>query len=281
MIFRFFKKMSLIVLLGISLFLAFHEETERWAKTWDLALDVRAALLVFVTPILVLLLFKKESLSLVHFFRRLRQLLNQNNEKLTQSLQAQTQSLASQPGQYSYAQVTQWVEKQEDQFMKFAGDLFISRYTPQEMLQLLTIRAQAEDLQLQNLCSATSFLAKMAPFFGMLATVIGMIHLMQNMEDFSKISESMGLAMQGTLYGLISFTLIYAPIQKFLIGTREEFAQRNEIITRWFLLINQKSEAAYIQEEMRASLALSQSFSGINLGDTGTNNPNNPRSSQS
>ena len=35
------------------------------------------------------------------------------------------------------------------------------------------------------------FLAKMAPYFGMLATVIGMISLLKNMQDFSKISSSM------------------------------------------------------------------------------------------
>lgn len=259
------KRLVFLALLALALWVAFAEDAEKWAAQIGLDIDIRAAVLVFCTPVLVLGLFQKEKISIVELLRRSFQLFKQSNEVLTEELKKQ--ALVGQ-GQFGYSQMIQWIEKQSDSFVQFAGSLFVSRYSPKEMAKILAVRAKAEDAHWQAICSASAFLSKMAPFFGMLATVIGMIHLMKEMDDFSKVSESMGLAMQGTLYGLISFSLLYAPMQKYLTGIREQIAQRNEVITRWFLLMSQQTEATYIQEEMRAVELLKRGNSApVNAGE--------------
>src|SRR6185437_8285523 len=94
-------------------------------------------------------------------------------------------------GQFGFSHTLKMAENHPDALVKYAGDLYSAKFTAEEMEDLLVRRIQAEDNQWQNLCSAFGFLAKMAPYFGMLAPVIGMVKLLENLTDFTKISGSM------------------------------------------------------------------------------------------
>ncbi|HEQ72664.1 MAG TPA: motility protein A, partial [Spirochaetia bacterium] len=54
---------------------------------------------------------------------------------------------------------------------------------------------------------------KLAPAFGMIGTLIGLIFIMQNIEDKSAIGPGMGTALITTLYGAILAYLIFGPIR--------------------------------------------------------------------
>lgn len=218
-------------------------------------IDLRAALLVFFAPLLVLAVFQKDSLDWRSALARMKELKEAPLESIRYELADHTDSAV---GNYSTAQLVKLSDSHSDSFVKYAGGLVVSKYKPEEMKRLLSQRIEAEDQHWQKAINLFGFLAKMAPYFGMLATVIGMVRLLEHMEDFTKISGSMALAMQGTLYGLISFTLLYSPAQKYFMGLRDQVLKRNELVARWFLLVAQKSDPAMIREELQA-----QSF---NLG---------------
>lgn len=217
------------------------------AEELNAVVDVRALLLVFVAPLFLLVVFAKESLGIRGLIRRARELFVCDTPALRRTL-----SEAGASGSYSAASVLKLTESHSDSFVRYAGNLFSCRYEPAQLAQLLRRRISAEDAKWAAALEAFRFLAKMAPYFGMLATVIGMVNLLGNLNDFSRISVDMALAMKGTLYGLISFVLIYSPLQKLIQGYRIEVYKRNDMVARWILLVAERAEASYVRAELRA-----------------------------
>ena len=218
-------------------------------------LDLRAVSLVFLAPIALVFVFGKGRIAGENLVTRLRSLLRSARlgpEALRAELEAETEAVT---GVYGSGRLVRLSETHPEPFVRYATGLLASRYTGAELAPLLVRKIEAEDRQWQGLRDLAGFLAKMAPYFGMLATVIGMIRLLENLNDFSKISGSMALAMQGTLYGLVSFTLIYAPMQRFLQGAREQVFLRNELVARWVTLLAARTEPALIREELRSRFA--------------------------
>lgn len=217
-------------------------------SSFDGFLDLRAALLVFLAPIFLLIVFGKQRIRLRSLIGRMSQLRKLDNRQLIDELVRQTAAARSQSG---FLHTVRFSEGHSDPMVRYAGDLYGGRFNAEELSRLLVQKIQTEDAEWQDLSSALGFLTKMAPYFGMLATVIGMIKLLQNMNDFTKISGNIALAMEGTLYGLLSFTLLYSPLQRFVSGCREEILKRNELIARWFVLVNQQADPAYIERELQ------------------------------
>lgn len=221
-------------------------------------LDLRAALLVFLAPVFVLVLFGKQELQLRSSIKRLSQLRKLNTRQLVAELVSQTPAARS---QYGFSHTVRFSENHADPMVRYAGSIFGGRFNADELSRLLVQKIEAEDAEWQDLNSALGFLTKMAPYFGMLATVIGMIKVLQDMNDFTKISGSIALAMEGTLYGLLSFTLLYSPLQRYISGCREQILKRNELIARWFVLISQQADPIYIERDLQ-SLAAAERQAG-------------------
>jgi flagellar motor component MotA len=257
----------------ISLILVFRLANQDTETTTQSAIDHRAALLVFIAPICVFVFFQKESLRLSFILKRIRELFQKDTDSLSLELEKSTLQAR---GQYGYSYMTKMSENHPDSTVRYAGEIFSARFSSQEMAQLLMQKIQTEESYWQNICSSIGFLAKMAPYFGMLATVLGMIKLLENMSDFSHISASMALAMQGTLYGLVSFTVFYSPLQRYFSELKNQILRRNEMIARWFVSVTQQIDPAYIQQEVRS---LHVSHESESNGASAQAAPQSPRSS--
>lgn len=69
--------------------------------------------------------------------------------------------------------------------------------------------------------------ASLAPAFGMIGTVQGLIQMMQNLEDKASIGKGMAVALITTYYGALAANLIFTPIKRKL-----EERDKEEILTR-------------------------------------------------
>jgi chemotaxis protein MotA len=223
-------------------------------------IDVKAALLVFVMPLLVLAFYQKDPVPLGTLWRRFRELKRASTSEVVNELLDLT---ASSPTGASSAKVAQFGEQHQDEFVRYCADLYVSKFTTSQLEELLSNRIEAEETRWSNLYMALGFLAKMAPYFGMLATVLGMTDLLRHMDDYHKISGSMALALQGTLYGLLSFTVLYSPLQKAVMGVRDSFRQRNLLVARWFLLVSDKAEPALVRQQLLSHLPAGVSSTAV------------------
>lgn len=70
-----------------------------------------------------------------------------------------------------------------------------------------------------------------APTIGIIGAVLGLIHVMQNLADPSKLGSGIAVAFVATIYGVGSANLIFLPISKKLLNVlNDEIAHREMII---------------------------------------------------
>ncbi len=99
------------------------------------------------------------------------------------------------------------------------------------------------------------FIATAAPSFGMVGTLIGMVHLFASLKDPSGIGLGMALSLLSTLYGAVIAYLFALPISgKLELRSREE-AQRKRLILEGVLGIADEMNPGQLEEQLNASLA--------------------------
>ena len=72
--------------------------------------------------------------------------------------------------------------------------------------------------------------SKLAPAFGMIGTIIGLIIMLKNLEDTSTIGPSMAVALVTTFYGSILANVVFSPLQGRLkvISDADDLRRQND-----------------------------------------------------
>ena len=93
--------------------------------------------------------------------------------------------------------------------------------TIKEVLELER-RSYLEDIE--NSIVLVENLGTLAPAFGLLGTVIGLVHMLANLKDPSTIGTGLALALLTTFYGLVLSNMIFTPLASRLryLKSREE-----------------------------------------------------------
>ena len=99
------------------------------------------------------------------------------------------------------------------------------------------------------------FIATAAPSFGMVGTLIGMVHLFVSLKDPSGIGHGMALSLLSTLYGAVIAYLFALPISgKLELRSREEM-QIKRLMLEGILGIKDEMNPGQLEEQLNASLA--------------------------
>lgn len=83
-------------------------------------------------------------------------------------------------------------------------------------------------------------LGDFAPAMGMLGTVIGLIQLLANMNDFEKLGPGMAIALLTTFYGLILAHLIFLPLARIIAERANQRAENLGLIVEGMLKITRR-----------------------------------------
>ena len=99
------------------------------------------------------------------------------------------------------------------------------------------------------------FIATAAPSFGMVGTLIGMVHLFVSLKDPSGIGHGMALSLLSTLYGAVIAYLFALPISgKLELRSREEMHTKR-LMLEGILGIADEMNPGQLEEALNASLA--------------------------
>ena len=117
------------------------------------------------------------------------------------------------------------LDEEPDPLFRHLGRQVLEKADPEELeLDALIVgRRQLHDYRFGE--KVFGSLGDFAPAMGMIGTVIGLIKLLANMQDFENLGPGMAIALLTTFYGLLLAHLIYLPLSR-LIGDRR--AQRAE-----------------------------------------------------
>ena len=98
----------------------------------------------------------------------------------------------------------------------------------------------------------------MAPAFGMIGTLIGLVHMLRQMDDPTKIGPSMAVALLTTLYGSLIANCFAIPMSKKLKIKSEEESQEKQLIAKGILSILARESPRFLVERLNVQLPPSE-----------------------
>lgn len=143
----------------------------------------------------------------------------------------------------------------DDEFMK-KGILLIVDGTDPELVRAImeTELVSIDDRHKKNI-GFWENVGAMGPAWGMIGTLVGLINMLQDMDDPSSIGPSMAVALITTLYGSLLANWICTPVGNKLKANNGEEMQVKEIMIEGLLSIQAGENPRVIEEKLKSFLA--------------------------
>lgn len=143
----------------------------------------------------------------------------------------------------------------KDPFLRKGIQLAVDGTAPEAIGDIL--RTDLDFLESRHKLGQSIFTAMgtYAPAFGMIGTLIGLIQMLRQLEDPSKIGQGMATALITTFYGALMANLICLPIAgKLRVRSEEEILSR-ELIIEGILSIQSGDNPRIVEEKLKAFVA--------------------------
>ena len=125
----------------------------------------------------------------------------------------------------------------EDDFMRSGLEMAVDGSEPETIRSVLETELQYLIERHKKGKQIFSSLGMYAPAFGMIGTLIGLIAMLQNLDDPSNIGGGMAVALITTFYGALFANLLFLPIAGKLQGKSDDEIIRKEMIIEGVLAI--------------------------------------------
>lgn len=146
------------------------------------------------------------------------------------------------------------VEEINDDFLQKGVMLIVDGTDPELVKNILETELSFLEERHSEGKGLFDIMATLSPAFGMIGTLIGLIVMLQQLEDPSTIGPAMGVALITTFYGSVMANLFFLPIAKKLkIKSREEILLK-EIMIEGLLSIQAGENPRIIEEKLKAFL---------------------------
>lgn len=144
-----------------------------------------------------------------------------------------------------------------DPFLQKGLRLAVDGTDPHAVHEMLEIESQSREDQDEIPAKVYESGGGYSPTFGILGAVLGLIHVMQNLADPSKLGAGIAVAFVATVYGVGSANLIFLPIATKLKMKARHEAQRRELIIEGIMAIQEGLNPRTIQEKLMGFAARS------------------------
>lgn len=123
------------------------------------------------------------------------------------------------------------VEDVKDPFLKKGLMMVIDGIDPETVRTVLTLKMRGVNERHKNNRSLLDTGAALAPAFGMIGTLIGLINMLKSLSDPSTIGPKMAVALITTFYGSLLANIVFMPMSKKLKAqTASELLEKEMII---------------------------------------------------
>ena len=140
--------------------------------------------------------------------------------------------------------------KTSDATTRYMFDLVSTNYSTREMRDMadmyldkrLTMEIQKADVL--TMMSATS------PGFGMFGTILGLVVMLGNLDDPSKVGPGLAVALLTTLYGVAFANLVFAPLAKKIRHNMSIVETREKVTIEGVILIKEGKSELMIKDQL-------------------------------
>ena len=147
------------------------------------------------------------------------------------------------------------LEREDDALFRHLGRQVLDQTEVEEIEldALLVGRRQLTDYKSGE--KVFGSLGDFAPAMGMIGTVIGLILLLANMQDFENLGPGMAIALLTTFYGLLLAHLLYLPLSRMIADRRSQRAENLNLIADTMVKIARRRPIHEIQQAVGAGLS--------------------------
>jgi chemotaxis protein MotA len=146
------------------------------------------------------------------------------------------------------------VDRLDDPFLKRGLGLAVDGTSPTMLRAMLEgesdSRDEIEELPARVYESAGAY----APTIGILGAVLGLIHVMENLTDPTKLGAGIAVAFVATVYGVGSANLIFLPIAAKLRSRAAVHTRRRQLMCEGILAIQEGQNPRLIEQKLRGLL---------------------------
>ncbi|CAM5463243.1 flagellar motor protein [Thauera mechernichensis] len=110
------------------------------------------------------------------------------------------------------------IERLSDPFMRKGLQLLVNGVEPNRLREILEVEVGVWEGQLRQSARVWEAAGGYAPTIGILGAVMGLIHVMENLSDPSRLGAGIAVAFVATIYGVGFANLVFLPIAKKLVA---------------------------------------------------------------
>lgn len=143
----------------------------------------------------------------------------------------------------------------DDEFMKKGILLIVDGTDPELVRAIMETELVSIEGRHKQKIGFWQDIASMGPAWGMIGTLVGLVNMLQNMDDPSAIGPAMSVALLTTLYGSMLANWICIPISNKLKGNHEAEMMVKEIMIEGLLSIQAGENPRVIEEKLKSFLA--------------------------
>ena len=143
----------------------------------------------------------------------------------------------------------------QDPFMKKGLQMAVDGTDPDDLFEILAAEVKAKKAAVTNGASFWNDAGGYAPTIGIIGTVLGLVHVLENLSQPAKLGHLIAAAFIATLWGILSANVMFLPFGKRIkvVGMAE--AARMELIIDGVLSIQAGANPRVIATKLRAKMA--------------------------
>lgn len=142
------------------------------------------------------------------------------------------------------------LDELEDDFLRKGIQLVVDGTDPEIIRNIMETELNSMQIRHQEGIKIFEDWALLAPAFGMIGTLIGLILMLANIEDKSAIGPGMSTALITTLYGAILANLVFTPIANKLAYNSSQEVLIREIMIEGTLSIQSGDNPRIVKEKL-------------------------------
>lgn len=147
------------------------------------------------------------------------------------------------------------IETLPDPFMRKGVQLLVDGVEPERLRELLEVEIDATERQLRLSARIWEAAGGYSPTIGILGAVMGLIHVMENLSDPSRLGAGIAVAFVATIYGVGFANLVFLPISKKLMAHIGNITSQREMLVDGLVGIANGDNPRIIETRMRGHIA--------------------------
>jgi chemotaxis protein MotA len=146
------------------------------------------------------------------------------------------------------------LQEVDDRFFAKGVQLVIDGFSAETVRNILELDLEAEKQRHSVGKKMMEQMGTLAPAFGMIETLIGLVQMLSNLSDPSKIGAGMAGALVGTFYGAFLANMVFLPIAGKLGIRAQQEALLRELMIEGIVAIQSGEKPQLIKEKLKGFL---------------------------